>query len=328
MVSFIVRMLVPLIVMLVAAALLSGLLASRLSRRIVKPLNELDLDHPLENDTYEEIAPLLGRIEHQHREIENQMAQLQQKQDEFSAVTSSMSEGLALLNAGGVVLSINQSAARLLGTDQSAVGRDILTVNRSLTVQDLLLKAQSGEHAEATLPDGDSEYQLVASPRPVRRAGVRRGAADLRHHREEPRRAAAPGVLGQRLPRAQDAAPLHLRLRRDHPQRPRQGSRPAQFIDQIYSEAQRPHHPGGRHHPPVQPGRGRGGRAPGAGGPAGLRPGGDGPAVGLRPAAAGDAPLQRRPGRHPGHSAAPGRDRLQPLRQRHQVQRPPAAAST
>ena len=239
MVSFIVRMLVPLIVMLAAAALLSGLLASRLSRRIVKPLNELDLDHPLENDTYEEIAPLLGRIEHQHREIENQMAQLQQKQDEFSAVTSSMSEGLALLNAGGVVLSINQSAARLLGTDQSAVGRDILTVNRSLTVQDLLLKAQSGEHAEATLPDGDSEYQLVASP--VLSGGQVSGVVLLifditeKSRAEQLRREFSANVSHELK------TPLHsisgcaeiikngLVKEKDLPQ----------FIDQIYNEAQR-----------------------------------------------------------------------------------------
>ena len=239
MVSFIVRMLVPLIVMLAAAALLSGLLASRLSRRIVKPLNELDLDHPLENDTYEEIAPLLGRIEHQHREIENQMAQLQQKQDEFSAVTSSMSEGLALLNAGGVVLSINQSAARLLGTDQSAVGRDILTVNRSLTVQNLLLKAQSGEHAEATLPDGDSEYQLVASP--VLSGGQVSGVVLLifditeKSRAEQLRREFSANVSHELK------TPLHsisgcaeiirngLVKEADLPQ----------FIDQIYSEAQR-----------------------------------------------------------------------------------------
>ena len=164
MLSFTVLMLQPIVAMLLVAAVLSGFLASRLSKKIVKPINELNLDDPLNNDTYEEIAPLLGRIERQHRQINSQIKELQRKQDEFNAVTSSMSEGLALLNAGGVILSINQSAARLLGTDQSAVGRDMLTVNRSLIVQDLLIKAQSGKHAEAVLEDGDSEYQLVASP--------------------------------------------------------------------------------------------------------------------------------------------------------------------
>ncbi len=162
--SFTVLMLQPIAAMLLAACVLSGVLASRLSKKIVQPLNELDLDAPLSNDTYEEIAPLLGRIEHQHRQITSQIEELQHKQEEFNTVTGAMSEGLALLNAEGIVLSINQSAARLLGTDRNAVGRDILTVNRSLTVQRLLTKAQSGYHAEAVLSDGDSEYQLVASP--------------------------------------------------------------------------------------------------------------------------------------------------------------------
>lgn len=164
MLSFTVLMLQPIMAMLLAAGILSGVLASRLSRKIVKPLNELNLDDPLSNDTYEEIAPLLGRIAHQRRQISGQIAELQRKQDEFNAVTGSMSEGLALLNAGGIILSINQAAARLLGTDDRAVGRDILTVNRSLTVQDVLLRAQSGQHAEAVLASGEREYQLVASP--------------------------------------------------------------------------------------------------------------------------------------------------------------------
>ena len=163
-VSFSVLMLQPIVAMLLAAGILSGVLASRISRKIVKPLNELNLDDPLSNDTYEEIAPLLGRIERQHRQIDAQVTELQRKQDEFEAVTSSMSEGLALLNANGILLSINRSAARLLGTDQSAVGHDILTVNRSLPVQKLLSRAQAGEHAETVIPGENSEYQLSASP--------------------------------------------------------------------------------------------------------------------------------------------------------------------
>ena len=163
-VSFLLMMLQPAAVMLLASCLLSALLASRLSKKIVEPLNTLNLDDPLSNETYEEVAPLLGRIERQHRQIVDQLAELQQKQHEFDVVTGAMSEGLALLGASGQILSINQSAARLLGTDQNAVGRDILTVNRSQEIQDVLFRARSGQHAQSTLPDGDSEYQLVASP--------------------------------------------------------------------------------------------------------------------------------------------------------------------
>ena len=163
-VSFLLMMLQPAAVMLLASCILSVILASRLSKKIVEPLNNLDLDDPLSNDTYEEVAPLLGRIERQHRQIVEQLGELQQKQHELHVITSSMSEGLALLGASGQILSINQSAAQLLGTDQQAVGRDILTVNRSQEIQDVLFRARSGQHAQSILPDGDSEYQLVASP--------------------------------------------------------------------------------------------------------------------------------------------------------------------
>ncbi|MGO5113873.1 ATP-binding protein [Candidatus Avoscillospira sp. LCP25S3_F1] len=238
-VSFLLMMLQPAAVMLLASCLLSALLASRLSKKIVEPLNNLNLDDPLSNETYEEVAPLLGRIERQHRQIVDQLAELQQKQHEFDVVTGAMSEGLALLGASGQILSINQSAARLLGTDQNAVGRDILTVNRSQEIQDVLFRARSGQHAQSTLPDGDSEYQLVASP--VLSDGQVSGIVLLifditeKSHAEQMRREFTANVSHELK------TPLHsisgcaeiikngIVREADLPQ----------FIDQIYNEAQR-----------------------------------------------------------------------------------------
>ena len=238
-VSFLLMMLQPAAVMLLASCLLSALLASRLSKKIVEPLNNLNLDDPLSNETYEEVAPLLGRIERQHRQIVDQLAELQQKQHEFDVVTGAMSEGLALLGASGQILSINQSAARLLGTDQNAVGRDILTVNRSQEIQDVLFRARSGQHAQSTLPDGDSEYQLVASP--VLSDGQVSGIVLLifditeKSHAEQLRREFTANVSHELK------TPLHsisgcaeiikngIVREADLPQ----------FIDQIYNEAQR-----------------------------------------------------------------------------------------
>lgn len=162
--KFFIQMLRPLLVVLVVAAALSLLLASRLSRRIVKPLNALDLDEPLSNDTYEELSPLLTQIEHQHREIDKQKSALEHRQDEFNAVTDSMNEGLVLLNDKDLVLSINKSAARLFNTDSSCVGSNIMTVYRSLALYELLEKAQKGESAEKVLPLAGGKYQLNASP--------------------------------------------------------------------------------------------------------------------------------------------------------------------
>ena len=120
----------PMLLVLAAALILSGVLARRLSKRIVDPLNRLDLDHPLHSGSYEELAPLLGRINQQHREISSQLRTLRRKTDEFDQITGSMKEGLVLLDNAGVVLSINPAAQKLYGVSRASVGQDFLTVDR------------------------------------------------------------------------------------------------------------------------------------------------------------------------------------------------------
>ena len=106
-------MLQPVLVVMTGALILSGILAGRLSRHIVEPLNNLDLEKPLENDTYEEIAPLLNRIHKQHQQIAMQLSELQQKNDEFAQITQGMTEGLVLLNEKNRIVSINPAALKL-----------------------------------------------------------------------------------------------------------------------------------------------------------------------------------------------------------------------
>lgn len=154
----------PLLVIVVAAILLALVLARSVARHIVQPLNEIDLDNPLANEGYDELSPLLRRINSQQKQLKHQAAALKRRQDEFSAVTGSMSEGLVLLNEDGAVVSINRTAMRLLDTDEYCVGRDILTVNRSLALQQLLQKARQGEHAETLAELHGGQYQLMASP--------------------------------------------------------------------------------------------------------------------------------------------------------------------
>ncbi len=110
-----VGMIQPLLIVLIVALILSGLLARRLSRRIVDPLNSLDLEHPLDNDAYEELSPLLKRIHRQHVEIQTRLRELREKTDEFTQITGSMREGLVLLDEHGSILSINAAAQTLFG---------------------------------------------------------------------------------------------------------------------------------------------------------------------------------------------------------------------
>lgn len=157
-------MLQPILVLCFIAVILSAFLASRLSKKIVQPLNELNLDRPLDNDGYDELSPLLRRIDTQQKEIERQSEELTQKQKELEVMTSAMSEGIILLNHHGTILSINQAAAQMLGTDRSCIGEDIVSVNRSVELVDLLNQAKVGKHSEKILELENARYQMMASP--------------------------------------------------------------------------------------------------------------------------------------------------------------------
>ena len=156
-------MLQPMLVVLAAALILALVLAKRISARIVAPLNRLDLEKPLENDTYEELSPLLTRINQQRRQIDAQMRTLQQKKDEFAQITASMNEGLVLMNEKGTVLSINPAARALFHAEPDCVGRDFLTVERSHEISCAIRRALEEGHAELRVERGGHEYQLDIS---------------------------------------------------------------------------------------------------------------------------------------------------------------------
>jgi len=157
-------MLQPIIFIIIGALLLSGVLASRLSKRIVEPLNNLDLERPLENETYEEISPLLNRINRQSGEISKQLRRLEEKTDEFNQITESMKEGLVLLDNKGIVLSINPAARNIFGSDtQGAVGHDFLRLDRSRTLSAAIEKTFEEGHSEIRVERMGREYQLDIS---------------------------------------------------------------------------------------------------------------------------------------------------------------------
>ena len=153
----------PILVVLVLALILSGVLAKRVAKRVVAPLNELDLEKPLENNTYEELAPLLNRINQQRRQIDAQLRRLQVRSDEFAQITGCMKEGLVLLNNKGMILSINPAAQALFHTDCSCIEQDFLTIERSQDVTRAIQRAQAVGHCEAHIERDGREYQLDIS---------------------------------------------------------------------------------------------------------------------------------------------------------------------
>lgn len=162
--TLLLSMLQPLLIVFAIALVLSLLLAYRLSKKIVEPLNSLDLDEPMNNKEYEELTPVLERLNAQKRQIKLQRDELKQKQKEFVAVTQGMAEGIILLNSECEILSINPSAQKILNTNPFCIGKFILSVYSSQELQELLLKSGKGEYCEKIIEISGEKYQLNASP--------------------------------------------------------------------------------------------------------------------------------------------------------------------
>ena len=136
-------------------------MSNKMATSIVKPLNELDLDHPANNNTYEELTPILTKLHKQHKQIESQLALLREKSDELNQITASMSEGLILLDDKGYVLSMNEAAKKLFGIEHTPVGRDFLTVDRSSEMNRAINKAFEGSRSEFRETRNGNEYQFI-----------------------------------------------------------------------------------------------------------------------------------------------------------------------
>lgn len=158
-------MLQPIGIIVAIAAILSIVLASRLSKNIVKPLNNLNLDEPLSNNGYDELSPLLHRIDMQQRQIRNQSNQLRQKQNEFETLTRGMAEGIVLLDSKGFLVSMNRAAEALLLSPRSmTIGENILALNDSPELAKLLDQASGGRHEERTMTLRNRTYRISANP--------------------------------------------------------------------------------------------------------------------------------------------------------------------
>ena len=151
-------MLWPLLLIAVVAIFFSIWLARHMARQVVEPLNQLDLDAPVENDTYEELTPLLERLSSQHQEIQLQMHLLQRKQQEFDQITENMKEALVLIDSKYRILSINPAAAELFHTPAACVGRIFSTKAFDPNMSQAIQTAKEHGHAEFTAAVHESKY--------------------------------------------------------------------------------------------------------------------------------------------------------------------------
>ena len=153
----------PIILIAVLAIGLSALLARRMAKNIVEPMNKLDLEHPLSNNTYDELSPLLRRINQQHLQIDAQMRKLQRKTDEFIQITSHMQEGLVVLDKETHIRSINSAAMKIFNAEESCVGSSFFQINRSHALRQALNDALDRGHGSAVLELEGKAYRFDMS---------------------------------------------------------------------------------------------------------------------------------------------------------------------
>ena len=156
-------MLSPLVFIFLAACLLAGVLSYRVSKKIVKPLSKIDLKHPEQVETYDELSPFLQRIAAQNREIDARMAEIRKQQQEFSMITENMSEGLFVVDRNYQILSYNKSAMQIFGMDPRQAHENLLAVNRSEGFRNAVDSALKGRHTQENLELNGRVYQIIAN---------------------------------------------------------------------------------------------------------------------------------------------------------------------
>ena len=171
------QLLPPFVAVLILMLLLSGVFASRLSGKVVEPLNELDLEHPEENDAYDEVQPLLSKIGRQSRQIRLQLEAARRQQKEFSIITENMQEGLLVIDRYTMVLSVNSSVGRLLKVKEVKTGESVYLLNRSEEFRDVVGQVLEGKHEDKVLRLDGSDIQVIANP--VTRENKTEGAVIL-----------------------------------------------------------------------------------------------------------------------------------------------------
>ena len=164
----------PIVLILIVTLIFAAALSSRLTKRLVRPILELDLERPEDSEVYDELSPLLTRIRRQNDTIRAQMDQLRQQKQEFTALTENMSEGFLLLDAKGRVLSYNTGVLRLLGAAAPAEEASVLTLDRSDVFQQLVEQVLDGRRSQVRMERAGRVLQLLGDP--VLRGGETAGA--------------------------------------------------------------------------------------------------------------------------------------------------------
>lgn len=158
--ALVLGLLQPFGIILILAVVIAYFIAEKIAKQIIEPLDEIDLEHPLEEESYEELAPFLKRIFYQKKQIHLQMEELEQKKLEFEQVTTHMKEGLVLLDAKNQIISINPAALELFQTTLDCIGNNFLSVERKQKLIQIIEKAREEGWGQTRFEKNNREYQF------------------------------------------------------------------------------------------------------------------------------------------------------------------------
>ena len=162
-VTILMGILQPILFIMFVALILTLVLSARVSKAIIEPINKLDLEIPENNDTYEELTPLLRKIADQKETIGEQLADARKKQKEFNLITENMSEGFLVIDADANLLTYNSAALNLLEITPPA-DRSVLLFCRAKEFRGVISDVLSGIKAENTMVREERSYSLIANP--------------------------------------------------------------------------------------------------------------------------------------------------------------------
>ena len=175
--ALILQLVQPTLCIIFVMLILAGIFASRIAGKIVEPINELNLEKPEENEVYEEVAPLLSKINRQNRQIRTQLEEARRSQEEFSIITENMQEGLLVIDPYTMILSGNSSAWKVFQVSQSLVGQSVYSLDRDEEFRKVIEEVLAGKHGNTLLRLDQEFVQLIANP--VEREGKTVGAVLL-----------------------------------------------------------------------------------------------------------------------------------------------------
>ncbi len=175
--ALILQLVQPTLCIIFVMLILAGIFASRIAGKIVEPINELNLEKPEENEVYEEVAPLLSKINRQNRQIRTQLEEARRSQEEFSIITENMQEGLLVIDPYTMILSGNTSAWKIFQVNESLVGQSVYSLDRDEEFRKVIEQVLEGKHASTLLRLDQEFVQMIANP--VEREGKTVGAVLL-----------------------------------------------------------------------------------------------------------------------------------------------------